>query len=39
MVLARKISNTGTRKLIGKFPSLKTGRVIWYESLLERDYM
>jgi hypothetical protein len=39
MVLARKISNTGTRSLIGKFPSLKTGRVVWYESLLERDYM
>lgn len=38
-MLARKISNTGTRNLIGKFPSFKTGRVIWYESLLERDYM
>jgi hypothetical protein len=39
MVLARKISNTGTRNLIGKFPSLKMRRVVWYESLLERDYM
>lgn len=26
-------------KLIGKFPSLKMGRIVWYESLLERDYM
>jgi hypothetical protein len=39
MVLARDITNTGTLKLIGKFPSLKMGRVVWYESLLERDYM
>jgi hypothetical protein len=39
LVLARKISNTGTRSLIGKFPSLKVGRIVWYESLLERDYM
>ena len=39
LVLARKITNTGTRNLIGKFPSLKMGRVVWYESLLERDYM
>lgn len=39
LVLARKISNTGTRNLIGKFPSLKMGRVVWYESPLERDYM
>jgi hypothetical protein len=38
-VLARKISNTGTRNLIGKFPSFKMGRIVWYESLLERDYM
>ncbi|HWS90681.1 MAG TPA: TnsA endonuclease N-terminal domain-containing protein [Pyrinomonadaceae bacterium] len=38
-MLARKISNTGTRNLIGKFPSLKMGRIVWYESLLERDYM
>jgi hypothetical protein len=38
-MLARKISNAGTRNLIGKFPSLKMGRIVWYESLLERDYM
>ncbi|HEV2859472.1 MAG TPA: TnsA endonuclease N-terminal domain-containing protein [Pyrinomonadaceae bacterium] len=38
-MLARKISNTGTRNLVGKFPSLKMGRIVWYESLLERDYM
>lgn len=38
-MLARKISNTDTRNLIGKFPSLKMGRIVWYESLLERDYM
>jgi hypothetical protein len=39
MVLARNITNAGTLKLIGKFPSLKMGRIVWYESLLERDYM
>lgn len=38
MPLARKITNAGTTKLIGKFPSLKMGRIVWYESLLERDY-
>lgn len=36
---ARKIINGGTKKNIGKFPSLKMGRIIWYESLLERDYI
>lgn len=35
----RRIPPLGARKNIGKFPSLKTGRVAWYESLLERDYM
>lgn len=39
MILARKITNAGTTKLIGKFPSLKMGKVVWYESLLERDYL
>lgn len=39
MTLARKITNAGTTKLIGKFPSLKLGRIVWYESLLERDYL
>lgn len=36
---AREITNRGTKKNIGKFPSLKMGRIIWYESLLERDYI
>jgi hypothetical protein len=35
----RKITNAGTKKNIGKFPSLKMRRNIWYESLLERDAM
>lgn len=35
----RKIPRYGAQKNIGKFSSVKTGRVAWYESLLERDYM
>jgi hypothetical protein len=35
----RKIPRYGAQKNIGKFFSVKTGRVVWYESLLERDYM
>ena len=36
----RKIPRYGAgRKNLGKFASVKTGRVAWYESLLERDYM
>jgi TnsA endonuclease N terminal len=36
----RKPSNKGgVRKNIGKFPSLKAGRNVWWESLLERDYI
>jgi TnsA-like endonuclease N terminal len=36
----RKIPKYGAgRKNLGKFASPKTGRVAWYESLLERDYM
>src|SRR5947208_480029 len=35
----RRIPLLGARKNIGKFPSVKMGRVAWYESLLERDYM
>ena len=35
----RKIPRYGAQKNIGKFSSVKTGRVSWYESLLERDYM
>ena len=37
--LARKITNTGTKKNIGRFFSFKMGELIWYESLNERDYM
>ena len=35
----RKIPRYGAQKNIGKFSSVKTGRVAWYESLNERDYM
>ena len=36
----RKIPKHGAgQKNLGKFASVKTGRVAWYESLLERDYM
>jgi TnsA endonuclease N terminal len=35
----RKITNTGTKKVIGKFPSLKMSTTIWWESQLERDYI
>jgi len=35
----RKITNTGTKKNIGRFFSWKMRDGIWYESLLERDYM
>lgn len=34
----RRITNFG-RKVIGKFPSVKTGRAVWWESPLERDYV
>lgn len=36
---ARKITNTGTRKNTGFFPSKKNERPIAFESLLERDYI
>ncbi|OKH42932.1 hypothetical protein NIES2101_31980 [Calothrix sp. HK-06] len=36
---ARKITNTGTKKNIGKFASHKTGSIVPYESHLERDYI
>lgn len=36
--MVRKLTNRG-RKNIGKFPSLKNSRAVWYESLLERDFM
>lgn len=36
---ARKITNTGTLKNIGKFPSLKNKSTVWFESHLERDFI
>ena len=36
---ARKITNTGTKKNIGRFFSVKMHSGVWYESLTERDYM
>ena len=33
----RRLTNGG-RKNIGKFPSIKNGEMVWWESLLERDY-
>src|ERR1051326_6448689 len=35
----RKIPRFGAQKNIGKFSSVKTGRVAWFESLFERAYM
>ena len=35
----RKIPRFGAQKNIGKFASVKTGLIAWYESLLERDQM
>jgi hypothetical protein len=35
----RKISNRGCRKIIGKFPSIKCGRSVMFESLLEMDFL
>ncbi|MCB8818877.1 Tn7 transposase TnsA N-terminal domain-containing protein [Desulfosporosinus shakirovi] len=35
----RKITNKGSKKKIGFFPSEKNGRSIAWESLVERDYM
>src|SRR5437588_206487 len=36
---ARNISNKGSRKIIGKFPSLLMGLVVKWESKLERDFI
>lgn len=36
---SRKIRNTGTLKNIGKFPSIKNGKIVWFESHLERDFI
>lgn len=35
----RSITNTGSRKVIGKFPSWKMNTTIWWESQIERDYI
>lgn len=35
----RKPKNSGTLKNIGKFPSLKNKKIVWFESLLERDFI
>ncbi len=36
----RKFTNRGsTTKVIGKFPSLKNGKPVWWESQLERDFL
>lgn len=39
MSSVRRIVNTNSKKNIGKFPSLKLGKVVWWESLIERDYL
>lgn len=36
---ARTPKNTGTLKNIGKFPSLKNKKSIWFESHIERDFI
>ena len=36
---ARKITNAGGRKIIGKFASLKMKRTVCWESQIERDYI
>lgn len=35
----RKISNRNSNKIIGKIPNFKTGKMVQYESQLERDYI
>lgn len=36
---SRKITNSGTLKNIGKFPSIKNEKLVWFESHLERDFI
>jgi hypothetical protein len=36
---SRKITNSGTKKVIGKFPSVKLMKAVWWESQLERDFI
>lgn len=38
-IRTRKITNTRSKKVIGKFPSLKMNTTIMWESQLERDYI
>lgn len=38
-MVVRKINNKGNLKRIGKFPSIKVGSQVWFESPLERDYI
>jgi hypothetical protein len=38
-MVIRRITNNGYQKRIGKFPSLKMGRMVWWESPVERDYI
>lgn len=35
----RKIRNTRSKKIIGKFPSVKMNEIVWWESQIERDYI
>ncbi len=36
--MIRRITNGG-KKVIGKFPSIKCGKMVWWESQLERDFL
>src|SRR5215467_695338 len=36
---ARRLTNATPNKVIGRFPSVKMGRVVWWESQIERDYI
>jgi hypothetical protein len=36
---ARRLTNATPNKVIGRFPSAKMGRVVWWESQIERDYI
>jgi hypothetical protein len=38
-MVVRAINNLGGMKRIGKFPSIKLGRLVWWESPLESDYI
>src|ERR1043165_2791519 len=39
MVTRRPSNRGGVKKFIGKFPSFRLNIVLWFESLLERDYL